>query len=280
MKENLKFIGSVTIVHIITYLLCGMIFSILFNYQELFLLDNVKTFMRPFGGTSTMIGPLVQVIRGVLYGIVLLFIKDYFVGKYGWLKLWAFIVIIGIVNTPAPAPFSIEGIIYTQLPLEFQFKGAPEILVQTLLFSYFIAKPKKEKHRNKFIEENKIALLISMISGIGFSVSGIVLTLILKINVMAGASDVGAFIIMFVAMFIVFLMTKWYCNKVTKLNAIILAVVYYIAIAIMPTTYNFIVNSPFKSLLSLVINVVPVVMMCIFLYFSIIKVNKTIEHNL
>ena len=203
MNVNLKFIGRVTIVHITTYILCGMIFSTLFHYQDLFLLENVKSYMRPFGGTSTMIGPLVQVIRGVLFGIVLLFIKDYFIGKYGWLKLWAFIAIIGIVNTPAPAPFSIEGMIYTQLPLEFHFKGAPEILVQTLLFSYFIAKPKQEKQRNKFIEENKIALLISIIAGISFSISGIVLSLILKINVMA-TSDIGAFIIMFVSMLLYF----------------------------------------------------------------------------
>ncbi len=161
----------------------------------------------------------------------MLVIKDYFIGKYGWLKLWAFIAIIGIVNTPAPAPFSIEGMVYTQLPLEFHFKGAPEILVQTLLFSYFIAKPKKEKQRNKFIEENKIALLISLIAGIGFSISGIV-SLILKINVMAGTSDIGAFIIMFVSMFIVFLITKWYCNRVTKLKAVILTVIYYIAMAL------------------------------------------------
>lgn len=280
MKENLKFIGRVTIVHITTYILCGIVFSAMFNYQELFLLENVKSFMRPFGGISNMIGPFVQVVRGALFGIVLLFIKDFFVEKYGWLKLWALIVVIGIVNTPAPAPFSIEGFIYTQLPLEFQFKGAPEILVQTLLFSYFVIKPKTEKQQNKFIEKNKIALIISIIAMIGISVSGIVLALLLNVDIMAGASDVGAFIVMFISMFIVFLITKWYCNKGTKIKAVILAIIYYIAIAIMPTTYNFIANSPFKSPLSLVINIVPTVIMMLFLYFSRTKVNKKIEHNL
>lgn len=271
MENKLKFIGRVTIIHITTYILCGMVFSTLFNYQKLFLLENVESFMRPFGGISTLIGPLVQVIRGVLFGIVLLFIKDIFVGKYGWLKLWSVIAIIGIINTPGPAPFSIEGIIYTQLPLEFHMKGAPEILVQTLLFSYFVAKPKKAKHRNKFVEENKVAFIAAMIAGIGFSASGIILTLILKADIMAGTNDAGAFIIMFIAMFAVFLTTKWYCKTDKKFKAIILAVVCYIVIAIMPTMYNFIVNSPFKSLLSLAINVVPVVIILLFVYFSMIK---------
>mgnify|MGYP000999960545 CR=1 FL=1 len=168
MKEKLKYIGRVTILHITTYILCGIVFSTLFNYRELFLLENVKYFMRGYDSISIMIGPLVQVVRGLLFGIALLLIKASFDGKYGWLKLWVVIAIIGIINTPGPAPFSIEGLIYTQLPLEFHIKGAPEILLQTLLFSYLIAKPKKEKLQIKFIEDNKISFIAAMIPGAGF----------------------------------------------------------------------------------------------------------------
>lgn len=280
MKDKFKFIGRATIIHITTYILCGMVFSTLFNYQELFLLENAENFMRPFDGVSTLIGPLAQVIRGVLFGIVLLFIKDYFAGRYGWLKLWFIIAIIGIINTPAPAPFSIEGIIYTQLPLEFHLKGAPEILVQTLLFSYFIARPKKDRKQYKFIEKNKIALLAAIIAAVGFSVCGIVLTFVLKLDIMAGGSDAGALIIMFLAMLVVFLITRWYNNADSKLKALILAIVYYIALAIMPTIYNFIVNSPFKSMLSLIINVAAVLITLLFVCFYKIIERKKVENNL
>jgi hypothetical protein len=280
MRTKLKFIGKVTMIHITTYILCGMIFSTLFSYQELFLLGSAESFMRPFNGTSTLIGPVVQVIRGALFGLVLLLIKDYFTGKYAWLKLWALIAILGIINTPAPAPSSIEGIIYTQLPLEFHLKGAPEILVQTLLFSYFVAKPNKKKRQIGFIEKNKISFITTIIAGICFSLSGIVLTLILSIDIMAGAEDIGALGLMLVSMIIVFLSTKWYCSEVTKIKAIFLVVVYYFTMAIMPTAYNFIVNSPFKSPLSLVVNVVPVIIMLLFLHFSLKEGNKKAEHNI
>jgi hypothetical protein len=269
LKDNLKYVGKVAMIHIATYILCGMVFSIVFNYEKLYTIEGVKNFMRPFNGTSTMIGPLIQVVRGSLFGIILLLTKDFFTSKYGWLKLWILIVVVGIVNTPAPAPFSIEGMVYTQLPLEFQLKGAPEILIQTLIFSYFAARPKRQRAKNKFIEDNKVPLIISIIGGIGISLSGIVLTLLLKLDIMAGARDFGAFIIMFAAMLIVFLSTKLCYTKLTKAKTIILAFVYYIAVAIMPTVYNFIVSSPFKSLISLAINVVPVALMLTYLYFSV-----------
>jgi hypothetical protein len=268
MKDNLKFVGRVAMLHVVTYILCGVVFSMLFNYEKLYTLEGVKTFMRPFNGASTMIGPLVQIVRGTLFGFVLLLAKDFFTSKYGWLKLWIFILVIGIINTPAPAPFSIEGIIYTHLPLEFQLKGAPEILIQTLLFSYFAAKPKRQGAKNKFVEKNKIPLIASVIAGIGISLSGIVLTLLLKLDIMAGAKDFGAFIVMFTAMLIVFLSTVWYCTRGSASKIIVLAFVYYAAVAIMPTAYNFLAGSPFKSMLSLVINVVPVAVMLTFVYFS------------
>lgn len=266
MKDNLKFVVRVTIIHIVTYILCGVLFSTLFNYKSLFALEGVNTFMRPVEGTSTMIGPLIQVIRGILFGLLLLLAKDFFTSKYGWFKLWIFIVVLGIINTPGPAPFSIEGIIYTQLPLEFQLKGAPEILIQTLLFSYFVAKPKKQRAINKFFENNKIPLIVSIIAGFSISLSGIVLTLKLKLDIMTGAKDFGAIIVMFASMVIVFLATKLYCIKAKTSKIIILAIIYYLAVAVMPTAYNFIANSPFKSLLTLAINVVPVVIMVFYIF--------------
>jgi MFS family permease len=263
----------------VTYIFCGIVFSTLFNYQELFALENVRYFMRGYDSVSIQIGPLAQGVRGILFGIVILLIKDSLEGRYGWLKLWGIIAIIGIINTPGPAPSSIEGLIYTQLPLEYHLKGAPEILVQTLLFSYLVAKPRRTKQRSKFLEANKIPLTATVLTGMGFSIFGIVLALMLKVDLMAGASDMGAFFVMFVAMAMVFFITKWYSDTDIEHKKIILALVYYIAMAVMPTTYNFLTDSPFKSILSLIVNIVPTLITSLFVYYSIPEDPKTRQRS-
>ena len=57
--------------------------------------------------------------------------------KHGWLVVWAVIAIVGIFNTPAPSPDSIEGFIYSRhgRALGISIGGTLEILAQTLLFS-------------------------------------------------------------------------------------------------------------------------------------------------
>ena len=40
-------------------------FLYVFNYNSLFTMDGVNGFMKEVGGSSTLLGPLVQVIRGI-----------------------------------------------------------------------------------------------------------------------------------------------------------------------------------------------------------------------
>ena len=95
--------------------------------------------MRDFNSISTLIGPFVQVVRGTLTGCILLILKDNLLKEErAWLKLWIVFAGLGIICTPGPAPVSIEGIVYSQLPLEVHLKGAPEIFVQMLLFSVWV----------------------------------------------------------------------------------------------------------------------------------------------
>lgn len=260
MSDNLRFISKVTVLHIFTYILCGIIFSTIFNYHSLFIMDGVNGFMKEFGGSSTLIGPLVQVIRGILFGIILLLFKDSFIGKrYGWLKLWALIAIIGIINTPAPAPFSIEGIVYTKLPLEFHLKGAPEILIQTLLFSYLIAKPLKKK-KIQFIEENKYGFICAVVCMVLFSISGMVLALIRGIDIANSAVDIGAFVIMFIAVISTFFISRYYPKIESKFKDIMVMASLYFLVAVLPYIYNLITKSPFNSELTLLMNIVPTIM--------------------
>ncbi len=256
-NQNARFIVRATIIHILTYILCGLIFSTLFNYQELFALGNAKYFMRDMSSLSSVIGPAVQVVRGALFGFVLLLVKDSVLGKpYAWLRLWAIIAIVGIINTPGPAPFSIEGVIYTQLPLEFHLKGAPEILCQTLLFSIFVTKQKGES-KLKLAGPAKTALNATIIAGVGFSLSGIVLALLIGADFMAGATDMLAFAVMFVAMVVVFLATR-YMSTGSAVGKLVYYGICYLALAVLPTVYNFLSNSPFQSWLSLIVSALPV----------------------
>ena len=95
--------------------------------------------MRDAYGNSSLICPFVQILRGTLIGCILLILKDnILLKKNSWLYLWIIFAGLGIVCTTGAAPASIEGIIYSQLLLEFHLKTAPELLVQTLLFSLWV----------------------------------------------------------------------------------------------------------------------------------------------
>ena len=76
MRTKMKFISKVTVAHFVTYFICGVLFSKLFNYETLFKLGNAKYFMRDFYGVSSLLGPFVQIIRGLLIGCILLILKD------------------------------------------------------------------------------------------------------------------------------------------------------------------------------------------------------------
>lgn len=257
MNNNLKFILKTTWLHIVTYILCGIIFSSIFNYHNLFAIDGVDKFMREFEGLSTLLGPLVQIIRGVLFGLVLILFKDTFINKkYGWLRLWIILGIIGIINTPAPAPFSIEGLVYTKLPLEFHLKGAPEVLIQTLLFSYLLTKPKRNRNI-KFIKNNKNEFIIAIVCMVLFSLSGILLSLIKGIDIVASTSDVRAFGVMFIAVISTFFISKFYPKIKSKFKDILVLATLYFLLAILPYIYNLLTKSPFNTNLTLLINIVP-----------------------
>lgn len=149
-NEKTRFIIKVAIIHVLTYTVCGIIFSQIFDYQSS-LLESANR--RDMNSLMVQMAPLFQIIRGTLFGIVLLWIKSSFIGrKYGWLKLWAILIILGVFNTPATSPFSIEEFIYiipSDEPLELQLGGLLEILVQTLLFSILVTyKTKQQKQSN------------------------------------------------------------------------------------------------------------------------------------
>lgn len=146
-NEKAKFIAKVTIAHIVTYFICGVLAMNLFQYNEQMNNVGLKS-VEEINGLAVIFG---QLIRGVLFGIVIWWIKDSIIGKkLAWLKLWAILVIIGIISIYEPASASIEGFIYLipssePLPLAFELGSRAEITIQPLLFSLIVTFQRKKK---------------------------------------------------------------------------------------------------------------------------------------
>jgi hypothetical protein len=83
----------------------------------------------------------------VLFGIVFYLLRDSLFSKQnGWLIAWAMLVIVGIICPFGPAPGSVEGLIYTKLPIESQLGvSLIEVFTQSLLLSaltvYWVKNP-------------------------------------------------------------------------------------------------------------------------------------------
>ena len=125
------------ITHTATYFVCGLIALNLFDYASLFSSEAYSAFMRPVDDPQVATGLLFQPLRGALFGLCFFAIREVvFVRSRGWLIMWLLLAVIGIVNPFGPAPGSIEGLIYTQLPWWSQLGlGLVEVLSQSLLFS-------------------------------------------------------------------------------------------------------------------------------------------------
>ncbi len=134
--------------HTITYFLVGVLAFVALDYSARFADPSVTAYSRPTSDPLVMAGPLFQPIRGVLFGIVFYLLRDPILRRpRGWLILWVTLVVIGIIGQFIGGPGSIEGLVYTRLPVWFQLTLLPEVFLQTLLLSvllfYWIHHPKK-----------------------------------------------------------------------------------------------------------------------------------------
>jgi hypothetical protein len=136
------------VVHTVTYFVLGILSFALFDYATLYSGPGVAPFLRPTSDPLVMAGPLFQPIRGLLLGVVLYLLREpFFARGKGWLTLWATLVVVGILSPYVAAPGSLEGLIYTTVPLSFHLTSLPEVVLQTLLFSavlfYWVNHPQK-----------------------------------------------------------------------------------------------------------------------------------------
>lgn len=252
-RTPIKFVVTTTIYHLITYFIFGFIASSVFNYKQFFELPIIQDYYKAFGSVSNLLGPLIQIVRGLLFGLVLLpfvgFLKE---TKFGWLYLWFLFVGIGIIGTPAAAPASIEGLIYTKIPLWFHLIGLPEILCQTLVFSILVHRGVRAESHPLSLKVRTVIKALSMacFSFIGYTVISIGFALVLKAEISQSSSNfmvLGQFIMPLVITFAISLLGKsesWIVNNIVLYVLSALALFFYQSIVLHGANIVYILIAP------------------------------------
>jgi len=145
----IEVIFKTMVTHTVTYFIMGLIASTVFEYGRLYAETSLNLLMRQISDPLVMAGPLFQPIRGALFGVVFFLLRDTLFGrKNGWLVMWITLVVVGILSPFGPSPGSIEGMIYTTLPMELHLTGLPEVLLQALILAallfYWVNHPQKK----------------------------------------------------------------------------------------------------------------------------------------
>lgn len=140
-----RFWFRVTACHVVTYFVAGIFAYTLLDYPTLF---EASPIMRPTSSNWIAAGPSLQVIRGLIFALVLYPFRQVFLSEpRGWLKLWGLFLGLAIFSTAGPNFGSVEGLIYTKLSLADHLRGLPELVLQTLALSVLVVAWHRRPHR-------------------------------------------------------------------------------------------------------------------------------------
>ncbi len=128
-----------TLVHTVTYFIVGALAFVILDYSARYAAPAVAAFARSTNDPLVTAGPLFQTIRGLLFGIVFYLLREpFFRRPRGWLLLWATLIIVGVIGPFLAGPGTLEGLVYSRLPLDFQLISLPEVYVQSLCLSILL----------------------------------------------------------------------------------------------------------------------------------------------
>lgn len=126
--------AKTVVCHSVTYFFMGMLAYHFLHYEEL--INQPCSGMRPTTSLWVMLGPALQVFRGVLFASVFYLFRERLFGqKRGWILMAWMLIGMGILGTFAAPGGSLEGFIYTTTPILLQVRGYLEIVPQALLLS-------------------------------------------------------------------------------------------------------------------------------------------------
>jgi len=159
------FFFRITACHMITYFAAGIAAFTIMDYRNRFLEENLACLMLPTDSPWVAIGPALQVFRGLVFAIVLYPFRRIFLEEpKGWLKLWGLFLGLAILSTAGPAPGSIEGMIYTKLPVLGQIALLWETVLQTLLLSVLLLAWYRRPHKAWSIAMAILCVLMVLMS--------------------------------------------------------------------------------------------------------------------
>lgn len=150
-KEKLwGYVGRFSLVHVITYVIAGLIFMNLQNYAEVFSVSDGFAHFRPFESPIVKAAPLLQFLRGGFFALLLYPFYETIVNrKWGWLMLFGILWGFTNIGSVAATPGSIEGIIYTKTSIAEHLIGLPEVTIQMLAFSWLFVKWERKKFKQR-----------------------------------------------------------------------------------------------------------------------------------
>ncbi|WP_295156517.1 hypothetical protein [uncultured Brachyspira sp.] len=281
---------KVAVIHTLTYMFFGMLFSNIFDYKSIYSNDIVVNFMRGFESPLTFIGPFLQPIRAIFIAIALFPIRKIIITKFGWFIVWLIFVCIAIISAPASAPSSIEGLIYTQLPIEFHLINLPELLLQTFSFSLILwisellPHSKKEFSNRAFLSKIFFSIIYTMIGIFLISICGIIIINFLELdynNAKLNKETISYLTAISILTIIISysFADKVYKNKLWLLLIIPLILLLYIGF---PYGYNYLFNTVYNNKMALIPYSLSAILMSIIYYIIfavIVKKLKNIKKN-
>ena len=139
--------AKTAVCHTITYVIMGVLAAHFLNYAAL--MSRPDSGMRPMTDPWVMAGPLFQPLRGLVFALVFYPLRQCLFGrKSGWMVMAWLLIGLGILSTFGPASGSIEGMIYTPVPIGSQLRGWLEVVPQAFLLSallcYWVDHPEKK----------------------------------------------------------------------------------------------------------------------------------------
>ncbi len=166
----IRYFWQVTYAHTIAYFIAGLFAVGVMNYKDLFATEIISSYMHPVDSPIVALGPMLQIIRGIIIALFLLPLrKTFFEEKNGLLKLGLITIGLSVISTFGAASGSFEGFIYTKIPVMYQIIGFPEALIWVSLFVGILYVSKKYEHKKIItILSIVITVLISFFSIMGF----------------------------------------------------------------------------------------------------------------
>lgn len=132
---HFTFVYRTAVAHTVAYFIAGLFAVVFMNYKEHFSSDSLGLLMWPVDSPRVAMGPGLNLIRGILLGLILLPLRSLILGERGFLKLVLLITGLSYISTIGPTPGSFDGYIYTRLPLRYHLLGIPEMVLYVLLFA-------------------------------------------------------------------------------------------------------------------------------------------------